>query len=113
MKRRVKDHTKMEQTSGAHKASLSVEGELALASMNPFLPCVDLHGLPREAVAYEIDRLIHKNSQGSIRIIYGIGKGILKEEVMRFLKTRLQQKESDILGFAPEMSDGSCVVRVR
>jgi len=112
MKRRVKN-MKDEQKSGAHKAPLSIEGELALATMNPFLPSVDLHGLPREAVAYEIDRLIHKNPQSSIRIIYGIGKGILKQEVMRSLRTRLQQKESDILGFAPEMSDGSCVVRVR
>lgn len=112
MKRRVKE-LKDEQKSDAHGASLSVEGELALASMNPFLVSVDLHGLPREAVAYEIDRLIHKNPQSSIRIIYGIGKGILKQEVMRFLKARLQEKESDILGFAPEMSDGSCVVLVR
>ena len=112
MKRRVKD-IKDEQKSGAHKASLSVEGELALATMNPFLPSVDLHGLPREAVAYEIDRLIHKNPQMSIRVIYGIGKGILKQEVMRYLHARLQQKESDILGFAPEMSDGSCVVLTR
>lgn len=112
MKRRVKN-LKDEQKSGAHGASLSIEGELALASMNPFLPSADLHGLPREAVAYEIDRLIHKNPQSSIRIIYGIGKGILKTEVMRYLSTRLQQKESDILGFTPEMSDGSCVARVR
>lgn len=113
MKRRVKDHIEDKQKSGAHGASLSVEGELALASMNPFLPSTDLHGLSREAVAYEIDRLIHKNPQSSIRIIYGIGKGILKQEVIRYLRARLQQKESDILGFAPEMSDGSCVVRVR
>lgn len=112
MKRRVKNASK-EERSGARVASLSVEGELALASMNPYLPLVDLHGLPRDAVTYELDRALYKNPQTSIRVVYGHGKGILKEEVFRFLRERMERKESDVLGFAPEMSGGSCVVRVK
>lgn len=49
---------------------MDVEGDLALASMDPYLPCADLHGLPREAVAYEVDMLIAKYPNTCVRISY-------------------------------------------
>lgn len=91
-------------------SNMSVEGELALASMDPNIPTLDLHGLIRDAVSYEVGMLIAKNPGACVRIIYGHGKGILKDAVTVFLKS--EQEKRIVEGFAHEMSGSSCVVKI-
>jgi hypothetical protein len=94
-------------------APLTLEGELTIASLDPTLPFADLHGLPRDAVAFELEHLIYRNLGKIVRIIYGHGSGIVKEEVLRQLRILMGKKESPIEGFIQEMRDVSCLVKVR
>ncbi|NBS68837.1 hypothetical protein EBT31_07950 [bacterium] len=95
------------------RAPLTLEGELTMASLDPSLPFVDLHGLPRDAVAFELEHLMYRNLGKIVRIIYGHGSGIVKEEVLRQLRLLMEKKESPIEGFIQEMRDVSCLVKVR
>lgn len=90
---------------------MSIDGELSLASIDPHLPTIDLHGLPRDAVAYEMDMFMAKHPNTCMRIIYGHGKGILKNAVTTFLKE--QKEKGSIEDFTHEMSGASCIARVR
>lgn len=89
---------------------MSFESDLAIASMDPHLPLLDLHGLIRDAVPYEVGMLIARNPKSCVRIIYGHGKGVLKDAVTAFLAT--EKAKGTIADFAHEMSGASCVARV-
>lgn len=88
----------------------SVEFELSTASIDPNIPTLDLHGLIRDAVPYEVGMLIAKHPNTCVRIIYGHGKGILKDAVTAFLTT--EKQKGSIAELSHEMSGASCVVKV-
>ena len=90
---------------------MSIESDLSIASMDPNIPMLDLHGLIRDAIPYEVGMLIARNPNTCIRVIYGHGKGILKDAVTAFLTGEKQQ--GSIAGFSHEMSGSSCVIRTR
>ena len=60
---------------------------------NPFfniLPSIDVHGYSRDMIKYVLDDFINdsiKINNKKIIIIHGKGKGILKDEIHRLLKT--------------------------
>lgn len=60
--------------------------------IDPFiynLPTIDLHGLDRVAARIKVDEFINDNiklKNKKIIIIHGIGTGILKSEVHKYLK---------------------------
>ena len=60
--------------------------------IDPFiynLPSIDLHGLDRVAAIIKVDEFIKDNiklKNKKIIIIHGIGSGILKNEVHKYLK---------------------------
>lgn len=93
---------------GSH--SMSVESELAIASIDPNIPTLDLHGLIRDAIPYEVGMLIARNPCTCVRVIYGHGKGILKDAVATFLKS--EQEKRSIADFLHENSGSSCVIKI-
>lgn len=88
---------------------MGTEADLSLASMDPNLPYVDLHGLIRDAVPYEVGMLIARNPNTCVRVVYGHGKGILKDAVTEFLT--VEKQKGSIADFSHEMSGASCVIK--
>ena len=66
---------------------------------NPFLsilPTIDLHGYTEDMVKYKLNEFItdnYKLKNKKIVIIHGIGKGIIKNEIHRLLKTDKRVKK--------------------
>ncbi|MFH1252759.1 MAG: Smr/MutS family protein [Candidatus Uhrbacteria bacterium] len=94
-------------------APLTPEQQLNIAMMVESLPCVDLHGLRRADVAYEVDCLLRANAGTSVRIIAGKGQGILADEVLRYLRELKRKKNSSIVDFRTEPNGVSFVVLVK
>lgn len=65
-------------------------------------PSLDLHGTPRDIARVLINEFIYdhyKQKSGQVRIIHGIGKGIIKEQVKQTLKRNKYVKEFKINNF--------------
>ena len=66
------------------------------------IPTLDLHGTPRDIAHVLINDFINDcyiEKQRYIRIIHGIGKGILKEEVKNTLKKNKLVQEFKVNNF--------------
>lgn len=77
------------------------------ASIGSDIPQVDLHGMfPSEAL-YEVDLFLYKNFGAKIlRVIYGGGQGILRAEILKYLR------EQKIVRKLHEESDASVLVLI-
>ena len=89
---------------------------LELASQNPDTPSIDLHEFQNSHEALEFLETelygLYKNSEQYVRVIHGIGEGVLKERVHSVLKENPlvkafeleQYAGSTILSFYPHSS---------
>lgn len=82
---------------------------LEIQAHNPHTPVIDLHEFHNqyealEFLEHELYRL-YKNHESHVRVIHGIGGGILKNKVHEALKSNPLITE-----FMPEKSGGSTIV---
>ena len=67
----------------------SKESKTFAAEIRKEMPELDLHGLFPEEINNRVDLFLYenyKNKEASVKIIYGIGKGVLRKEVLSFLQ---------------------------
>lgn len=100
-------------TTAKPEVAMTLDQRLNLATMDRFLPFVDLHGMTRDDVRFEIDQLISQNSGEIVRIIYGHGKGIISAEVMSYINQLKNSKSKIIEGFREDPRLASCVIKVK
>lgn len=78
------------------------------AQLGKEIPELDLHRSKPNEAEFKVDQFIYKCNQGGndvARIIYGGGKGVLRELVLNFLnKHQLVEKV--------EEENGSCIVKL-
>jgi len=80
---------------------MTEEDDLVFAAqIGAEIPQIDLHGMYPSEALYEADLFLYKNLNAKIlRIIYGGGQGILRMEILRYLRTqkivRKLHEESD------------------
>ncbi len=83
--------------------------DLQLASQNPNIPNIDLHKFQNSYEALEfLETKIYnyyKNSEQYVRVIHGIGEGILKAKVHEALRENLLVK-----AFELEENGGSTII---
>lgn len=63
------------------------------------IPTLDLHGLDRYSAIYEVNVFINDNiklNNKLLKIVHGIGEGILKNEVHKYLKNKKEVKDYKI-----------------
>lgn len=100
-------------TSAKPEIAMTPDQRLNLATMDRFLPFVDLHGMTRDDVRFEIDRLISQNPGEIVRVIYGNGKGIISAEVISYINQLARSKAKTIEGFREDPGRASCVIKVK
>lgn len=88
---------------------MSSDLHLFAASINPNIPIIDLHEYQNlyEALGFLETELYHLYTKGelSVRVVHGIGKGVLKEQVHKALRENLM-----IDNFELEEHGGSTIV---
>lgn len=70
------------------------------AQIGAEIPQIDLHGMYPSEALFEADMFLYKNPNAKIlRIIYGGGQGILRAEILKYLRAqkivRKLHEESD------------------
>jgi DNA mismatch repair protein MutS2 len=76
------------------------------------MPQLDLHGEDRVGARLKVDAFLHDNYELGIKeiaIVHGVGKGILKKEVLLFLKQDKRVLEFNIDCF----NDGCTLVMLK
>ena len=82
--------------------------------MDTHLPKLDLHGMEKLDVTREIDLfLLGQQNSYSIRIVFGLGRGILERAVTQYLKQLKEKKDGPVLAWKKENSGISCVVLLK
>ncbi len=67
----------------------SEETKIFVAEIRKKIPELDLHGLFPDEINNRIDLFLYENCQKqeeSVKIIFGIGKGVLRKEALSFLQ---------------------------
>lgn len=68
---------------------MEIESRMLASELRKDLPKLDLHGLRRDEIQNRIDQFLYEQfnkDEFSAEIIFGIGKGILREEGLNFLQ---------------------------
>lgn len=107
------DRLKAKKEASNPVVELTLDQKLDRATMDELLPKVDLHGMHREDVAFEIEKLLSQNPGGIVRVIYGHGTGAIAGEVTNYLRDILKGKGAKIEGWKPDPVLASCVVKVK
>ena len=77
------------------------------AQIGADIPQIDLHGMYPDEALFEADIFLYKNSNTKIlRIIYGGGRGILRTEILKYLR------DQKIVRKLHEESDASVLVLI-
>lgn len=92
---------------------LTITEELAQATLDRFIPSVDLHGQTRHDIEWQIDILFTEHPGECVRIIHGRGEGIIADGVTHYLTQLQRRKNSPVLGIKGDTFTHSVVVRVR
>ena len=69
------------------RSTQDIEAKFFAAEMSNVLAKLDLHGRFPEEIGNEVDVfLVDHQSDDVVEIVYGIGRGVLRREVLNFLK---------------------------
>lgn len=91
-------------------SELPLERQLSVAMLDSFLPNIDLHGMRRDEVAFEIEQFVGRHPRQFVRIVFGSGTGVLSGEVVRLLKE--YSRVGIVEGFEVDAFLASCVVKI-
>ncbi|MBI2550728.1 Smr/MutS family protein [Candidatus Uhrbacteria bacterium] len=110
---KTRERSVLEQTT-EETSEQKTERELTLGMMDSSLPLIDLHGYTRDSVAHELDAFFGVQKEGTcVRVMYGVGKGILKEEVNAYLKNELTKPNSPVTAYRTDLVTASVVVLMK